>query len=352
MWKPSIALLASGAATMAVTTLFALSTGPSGVPGRIEAAESTIVWTGPQDSTHGRAGNAEVSFVIRNVGHQPVRILRTTSGCGCATLHVTSKTLTAGQRAEVRVSAIPPAVGERAVPITLETDSPVTRTVDLVLKMGATRKPPFLLGLSGVLAYLSDDWKKETREVEAITYVTSNTPRVVPVVTCDLPFITIEPGEVVEGTSRIGGSIRRDYRYRIIVTADPGVSHFSGTVKAVDPWDPGHVETLPIHGEARRPIRWTPSIVQLEIDGSNTADSAGMVISTLNDCPDLRVVPEPGAPLLVEKDLERRSGRFHRFRVRPDSRHDLGEGDYALQVISAPGQESAGVIPVKVVRRK
>jgi hypothetical protein len=352
MRKLSIPFLVSGAAAIAVTTLFAFTAGATRTPGRIEADEATIVWTGPQGSSHNRAGNAEVSFVIRNVGGQPVQILEIKSGCGCAAPEVTSKKLLAGQRAEVRVSAIPPAIGERAVPITLETDSPVTRTVDLVLKMSATRKPPFLLRLSGVLAYLADDWKKETREFEAITFVTSDTPHIVPVVTCDLPFIKIEPDDVVEEAQRTGEAIQRNHRYRITVTADPGVSHFSGTVKAVDPWDPSHVETLPIHGEIRRPVRWVPSVVRLQIDGSNTVDPVGLVISTLSDCPNLRVVPEPGAPLLVEQDQERRSDLFHRFRVRFDSSHDPSEGEYAHQVISSPGQENADVIPVKVVRRK
>ncbi len=53
-------------------------------PGKLVATSPEIVWQAPA-SEPGKGGSASASFEVTNLGGEPVQIIATESGCGCAT---------------------------------------------------------------------------------------------------------------------------------------------------------------------------------------------------------------------------------------------------------------------------
>ncbi len=83
-----------------------------------------------------------------------VRILSVTSGCGCAVPKFEPTSIEPEKSGVLEVDAKPPEMGEKTVEFALETDSKLTPTVTLHLRLIGMRRPPFLLRVQGDLAYL------------------------------------------------------------------------------------------------------------------------------------------------------------------------------------------------------
>ena len=102
----------------------------------------------------------------------------------------------------------PPEMGEKTVEFTLETDSKLTPTVTLHLRLIGMRRPPFLLRVQGDLAYLEDLRSAKPREIEVLTVETGAMAEE-PNVVLDLPFLEFERVRVKEGRcSDLGTTLR------------------------------------------------------------------------------------------------------------------------------------------------
>ena len=88
-------------------------------------------------------------------------------------------------------------VGERILPITLNTDSPATPRITLNFRMLGSRKPPFLLDIEGDLACVADPPEAETRQI-VVTTVEGPERRESTAPRGDLAFLKFERINVTE----------------------------------------------------------------------------------------------------------------------------------------------------------
>ena len=110
--------------------------------GRLVPRDSLLVWHGPSEL---KKGQAKVQFVLDNPGQTAVRILSVESGCGCTIPSYDPEIIPPGGRGLINARAEYFPVGERRVPIAVNTDSAATPKVSLTLHLigggGASLSP-------------------------------------------------------------------------------------------------------------------------------------------------------------------------------------------------------------------
>jgi len=280
-------------------------------PGVLVAVEDSLVWEGPAEAGQDPPKMAEATFRLRNTGGRPVHILEIISGCGCATPKVSTTTVAAGGETTVDVKALTFPVGEKVIRFAVETDSAVTKSVPLFLRVIGNRRPPFLMNVTGDLSYLGDGLSTNLRTVEVMTIEKKGDPHQVPKASCNLPFFEVETLDVVEKPYVTAGTVQCSYRYRVRQNGEAPTDTFVGEFRAIDPWDDRQSARLPIQGEVRHAMRANPTAVTLAADDP----TASILVTTREACPGL-TVSAAGAPILIEQDETHTSDRFHVYRLR------------------------------------
>ena len=125
--------------------------------------------------------------------------------------------------------------------------------------MLGAQSPPFLESVTGDLTFRDFTAGDEGRLVVRTVERSAEEARQ-PKIHSDLPFLEFRRNESrAEPVGESSDTILRTSTYRVILAAAPVDDSFFGEVRVVDPWDPEHIETLPIRGESSPPIRIVPA---------------------------------------------------------------------------------------------
>jgi hypothetical protein len=259
-----------------------------------------------------------------------VTVTSVESGCGCTKPTVEPRVVQPGGLCVVKFQATGLPVGERVVPLTVHTTSPKTPTVPLVLRIIGSRRPPFVLQVTGDLTSLQPGRTDDPRTITVITVETSPTPTV-PRVTTDLPFITFDTPEISPTEPyTVEGTMTRRYRFPVRLTAAPSELRFAGTAYVEDPWDSSRRVPLRIQGEKRESIRLVPSPLRLGADGTGE-------FWVLMDTPlaklEVQVAENEAGAIRIEHGAEDLSSKVRKFTVRHQSQDGRSEpGPFTIRV--------------------
>ena len=276
-------------------------------------------------------------------------MLKTESGCGCATPMIAPTTIGPGEKCTVRVRGRGFPIGEKTVPITLHTDSTAEPKVVLELRMIGSRKPPFLLEVSADLGYLGEISREGTRELTAIV-IEGERPTKAPIPRSDLPFLAFEPTGVKTAPYVEPGTFYHTYRYSVKFTAAPPDDVFVGSVTVGDPWEAGHIERINVQGAPIPLLRVIPSRPSLSVEkGRASRARANFAIVAEESTDRLVVTPEdgPASLFVVERAASGASGRFAPFVVRLKDGAVPKCGEYRLIASLGPSSRSVFTIVVK-----
>lgn len=273
------------------------------LPGRLVSERDVIELDGQSEEF--RAGNraAKATFRLRNVGRSPVRIRSVKSSCGCTVPELQADVINPDSFGDVEVHATIPELGEKTASISLSTDSPATPEVTLRLVMRGSRKPPYLARAGGDVAYVGAWSMTDSREIIATTAEPPG-PHNPPLVRCDLPFLQFELVDVEEKPSTDPSAVVRFYHYRVTFKSSPPPERFRGEVVVADPWDPDHLESIPVTGEPLRTILPIPPRLVLSLRGPDDIAEVRLRVLVRGMVTELQVEPESGdqSPLRVRPE--------------------------------------------------
>lgn len=156
-------------------------------PGFLTCKNPLVVWVGPEDAGAALT-TASAQFQIKNPGGTSVRVMSVETSCGCAKPFVRPDVIPPGGQGSVAVDAVPLPSGERTAEITLSTDSPLTPTVELKLRMIGRRRPPFMVDARGDLTYVTDPSPTDIREIVVRTIEPEQWEKH-PILKSELPFL-------------------------------------------------------------------------------------------------------------------------------------------------------------------
>lgn len=228
-------------------------------PGRLVADQEELTWRGPEGPSQDWA---KLRFVIKNPGHTPVRITSTESGCGCLEPVVDPSVIPAGGSGKVEVKARYFPVGERRVPISINTDSPTTPQFTITVRLIGGRRPPFLLRADGILCYMGDFEPSETREIVVDTIETTRDARA-PTFANIPPFLKIERSEDMSRPYTTPETVVHLYKFKVSFVTAPPPGVYEDDIVVIDPWDPKHTVRLRVLTQFRPPVRVIPPLVVL-----------------------------------------------------------------------------------------
>ncbi len=319
-------------------------------PGKLVATCAEIVWQAPP-SEPGRGGSASAVFEVTNLGGEPVKIIATESGCGCATPIVERTSIAPREEGKIRVTALSFPIGERLVRFVLHTNSPITPRVPLHLRMIGSQRPPFLLGVKGDLSFLGPAELDAGREFAVMTVEDKgirNDKR--PILESQLPirfdYLGTEDRPYV-----LPGVVLREHKYRIVFTKKPGPGTLESEVRALDPWVQGHVEKLRLYAASHPEIRVIPSSLFLSpARRDRGAETTRFVIVTADPTsePLVEVRDAEKSPILLERPKGERSGRVKTYEVKWKSGVLVRSSRFDILVWESPLTANPIVVPVTV----
>jgi hypothetical protein len=193
-----------------------------------------------------------------------------------------------GSTGVVEVQTTPPLAGEIVETVTLHTDSSLTPSIPLRVRVAGNRRPPFLLSAAGDLTYPSGASRTDRRIVIAVNIETASEDPRPPQVRSDLPFLRVGVPKIQEKPYNvIPGTVMRTYEFDVDFRADPPDSYFSGRVNVTDPWDSGRAQVIEVYGHAAADLRIVPARITLH---PNNVESFDFLVIT----------KEPAKGLVVE----------------------------------------------------
>ena len=325
---------------------------PSTGPGNLVAREDVVLWKSPRDQEGRSASQVEARFELENHGSTPVRILTIKAGCGCTSPRVEPSLVPPGGTALVSVSALLP-IGDKTVPITLTTDSPLTPSVVLALRMIGNRPPPFLLQVVGDLSYLGDKSTAESREIVAVT-IEGARPTKRPELMTDLAGLKFEEVGIEEAPYTVSKAVQRKYRYRAYFEEPTPGSAFRGVVRVSDPWNPGQFELIQVEAKSEPEYRVVPATLDLKVGNEKSASRFGadFLVFIKEPAPDLTVVPEGenAAAWVVTRVEGPSNDRFRAFHVQSAEGATVSGDRLSLAIRRAPGSPTIERIAARIRR--
>lgn len=274
-----------------------------------------------------------------------MRILSVESGCGCTDARAEPKLVPPGEPCRILLTASPVQFGLKPVAIRVRTDSPETPLIELQLQIIGSRKPPFLQSAAGGVIF-SDPTAAQTESLTVSGVVPSETEDV-PLVSCELPYVRVEPiGNESRPEGTVPGIDFRVYRYRVTLDGNvPG--NFRGEIRVFDPWVEGRFLPVSIAGTMAPPIRVTPTRPTIRAGASAASGQAATFVVVARDrelVPRISVAMEDGAaPLVIERGETQGGGFWVPFRVRPPEEGTLKPGEYSARVTAGPDSEAVRV---------
>ena len=165
--------------------------GRHAAPGKLVPRQEVMIWRSPVEKEFRllKPDEADATFVVENVGDTSVRILEVETSCGCAKPKIEPTTIAPGKSGTVEVQATPLQIGEKMVSITLHTDSTLSPTIILSLRIIGSRLPPFMGQAKGELSFFGDDPATDLREVFVDTVELKGSSPTAPIVKNGLAFL-------------------------------------------------------------------------------------------------------------------------------------------------------------------
>ncbi|MGE3819632.1 MAG: DUF1573 domain-containing protein [Isosphaeraceae bacterium] len=232
--------------------------------GRLVAEADRLRWESPPVEGPTTGLKAKVRFLLRNKGDRSVTISKVESGCGCTVVDTRQRSVGRGQTVAIQATGTPLASGERTVPITVYTDSPVTPVVALFLTMKTSRTPPFLLSVDGNLDL--DDAEPE-RGTSTLTVLTIEKPgdSRPPLVSPSLDGLDVE----FEGSTSTpfdeSGTLQARYTYKVSFRESP-CGTVSGSIVVTDPWTRNETRNVLVTYQIHRGFTVVPNVARISTE--------------------------------------------------------------------------------------
>ncbi len=338
---------------MGGSALAARYLGRAASPGKLVPQQELLIWRSPVEKAFRllKSDEAEAKFVLGNVGGTSVRILKVETSCGCATPKIEPTTIAPGKNGTVEVQAAPLQSGEKMVSITLHTDSSLSPTVVLSLRIIGSRLPPFMGQAKGELSFLGDDSATEVRKIFADTVELKGSPPTSPIVKNELPFLEIShPVLEADEPYTTPDTVHRRYVYEAKLASEVPSGSFSGDVFVIDPWDSNHVELIRVHGEALPPLRVFPSRAILRVEKAQGGEGPVAKFMILSKTPALDLVVESegneDSPFSVGRLMTTEEGRRTSFSV--SLKPGLARSGIFNLVVHRPSSKDRVIVPIAV----
>lgn len=317
-------------------------------PGRLTAIEDRLSWsTSPNERGAGDRAPRPLVFRLRNDGGSSVRVTSLESGCGCARPTVEPLIVAPGQECRVTVASNQTQTigGERLVPIKVGTDSHVTPTINLSIRIFDERTPPFIGDVDGALSF-NDPKRGDSQEFNVRTVEPVGQEHV-PLATIDLPFLKVEHVRTESSDNpALEKALYKIYIYNVSVAGDPPPGDFLGTISVQDPYAEGKRLTSIVRGKVVPLVRVVlrRGLIRTGLVGDDSQSRVLFTVFSKALASGLELKAPAGSPLLIQGAGER--GRSKSFEVRWDPNASTHGGVYELTVIDQ-GRESASV-PIEV----
>ena len=240
-------------------------------PGKIEFANHLLIYQCKPNNS-GLQNRESAQFVFRNVGSRPVRILSVHSDCGCTVASVQPTRVEPGMTGLLQAMLKPPEADIRDVRIEIETDSPENPETTLLLRMIASRKPPYFYNTTGNLYFRAEDIKGEPREFSVIMVERGAEPAP-PMIQCNLPFVNFIYKNSTKTSHILKDRHKQSYQFDVVFTNDVPEDDFSGEIEVVDPNNKQVFKHIAIAGWPVPEIAVSPNRVMLQtpMDGKSNA---------------------------------------------------------------------------------
>lgn len=328
---------------------------PASSPGRLVADEQEIFWQSPAAEIGHAPVQVKARFRLVNMSGRVVNIISVESGCGCARAIPSETSIGPRRVAWLDVEGTPFPIGDRTVPISVLTDSPLTPKIDLRLRMVGSRTPPFLLNAEGDLSFINVERSRlkeggESRKF-VVRLVESDSAGRDPSFRFRPPSLRIEKISSTTEPYLSPGSVLRTQIYSASFVEFPVDSRIAGVVSVVDPWFQDHVIDLNLYAEIRSRIRIAPSRGHIDITG-DTESSTNLLIFTREPAPisisEYKIDNE--GPIRVEPIAA--DGGVATFKVIAKLPHGLDEATGKITVWIAPIANESAVTVIDVRRAK
>lgn len=151
----------------------------------------------------------------------------------------------------MEVSATVPPLGEQTVWFKIHTDSLLTPTIPLSLRVVSKGTPPFVLRAEGDVTFHSDIDPEETRELIVHTIERQSESERLSV-QCDIDCVKWKLIKVDKEPYIDDGSYHLTYQYRVSLVAPIPSGVISGTLTVIDPWDKTRIHKVPVFAWNRK----------------------------------------------------------------------------------------------------
>lgn len=262
----------------------------------------------------------EVTFVLKNLGRKALlvhNVIPSQTCCG-KTLDKPEQIAPRGE-ATLRVQVEPARVGKREFVFTLRTNDPLQEDALLKITTVPSKAPPFFV-FEPASIQLFNVWKSgRCRDLLFETVEKAGQEPWLESITCDSQLIVVERTGEPETKSEFDHSIRRVYRYGIVLRElpPPGTVQSNLTIKTRDS---EKIAKLTI--QVVSPVRIVPTVLFVSPGGAEhrveliARDSGTPVVARINSRPDW-------------------------LEIREDASQTPGVQRFLVRVLLAPGADSA-----------
>lgn len=320
-------------------------------PGELVPEQSLIVWQGPSELKNEQA---KVRFTLVNRGETPVRITSVQSGCGCTVPSFDSRDIPPGGRGSVDASARYFPVGERRVPLIVQTNSPRSPTVNLALHLIGGASPPFLMKAEGDLSFMGEFDPTVSRDLVVHTIEAAGETKT-PTFEGLPPFLAVNPAGSTQTPYVLPGTFDHKHRFKVAFTAPPPESPYQGEFFILDPWNPTRKERVGFLATVVPRVKAVPSYLWLTPgDGGGKVEGRFSVLAR-QPIDDIKAAIEGSTdgPLRVIREGVEGPSQRTTFRVEVDpSRPMPGERvEFSVGVTWADGSQDGHLsVPVTLTR--
>ncbi|OJW08337.1 MAG: hypothetical protein BGO49_13120 [Planctomycetales bacterium 71-10] len=290
-------------------------------------------------------------YELTNDGDVPIRIIKVESSCNCSAPKVEPWTVEPGGKAIVYTETKRPPLGERVVSFTIHTDSQVSPTLNLHLKVASDRKPPYLSGVRGDANFQGSPGVGDRSEIVVYTLSEREVDRE--------PKVLVHPAGLGLACTLIGSNASRadglqiwqhEYQYKLEFDKAPPPGISTGEIVVEDPWDPKHLERLPVYINNKNGLQLFPSTVSLaRADPHDDSCEAKIVVKggAVDSIAATSAGGRSSDALILEKSQGAEDSGVSFITVRLRAGREILDGEHRIRVKGASGEEVEAVVMIR-----
>jgi len=319
--------------------------------GELVAEQPSIVWQGPSELSN---EPAKVRFTLVNRGETAIRMIAVQSGCGCTVPSFDSGEIPPGGRGYVNAGVRYFPVGERRVPLIVQTNSPQSPTVNLALHLIGGASPPFLMKAEGDLSFMGEFDPTVSRDLVVHTIEAAGETKTPTF--ADLPsFLSVEPAGSTLTPYVLAGTLDRKHRFKVAFTSPPPESPYQGEFFILDPWNPARKERVGFLATVVPRVKVVPSRLSLTLEQGGGKVEGRLVVLSQQPLGSIKAAIEGAtdSPLRVIREGVEGPSQRTTFRVEVDpSRPMPGDRvEFSIGVTWADGSQDGHLsVPVTLNR--